>query len=240
MDIHNPPIFGRSNWQQIFSTGEGILLIDKPAGISSFGVVARVRRILSNYFGKKIKVGHAGTLDPFATGLLIVLVGRATKLSQYLLKKDKSYSATIFLGANSNTGDPEGEITSLAIKNPPSSSEIDSVLKTFIGDIDQVVPAFSAVKINGQRAYRLARQGKEIDLPTRSVHIYDLKKLSFKWPELSIDCRVSSGTYIRTLGEDIGKKLQTGGYLTALRRTSVDEYSVGQSVSLAEFMKFAS
>ena len=208
-----------------------ILLIDKPAGMSSFGVVARVRRKLTLETGHKVKVGHTGTLDPFATGLLILLVGKATKRSNEFLKLDKWYEANIRLGATSTTGDPEGKITSTVQFQDTHTLDIQAVLQSFIGEIEQTVPAYSAVKINGKRAYKLAREGKVVEMPKRKVMVYAIEMLSYKWPDLRIRCHVSSGTYIRTLGEDIGKKLGVGGYLTELRRIKVGEYSVEDAYS---------
>lgn len=215
---------------------EEILLIDKPDQMSSFGVVARVRRVLSEKAGKKVKVGHTGTLDPFATGLLILLTGKGTKRSNEFLKLDKWYEATIRLGAKSTTGDPEGEISVFDVFEP-DFEEVKKVVQSFQGKIKQRVPNFSAVKINGQRAYKLAREGKEVEMPVREVEIFQIEILDYKWPELKIRCHVSSGTYIRTLGEDIGEKLGVGGYLTQLRRTKVGEYSVRDAISLDEFMR---
>ncbi len=215
---------------------EEILLIDKPDQMSSFGVVARVRRVLSEKAGKKVKVGHTGTLDPFATGLLILLVGKGTKRSNEFLKLDKWYEATIRLGAKSTTGDPEGEISVFDVPEP-DFEEVKKVVQSFQGKIQQRVPNFSAVKINGQRAYKLAREGKEVEMPVREVEIFQIEILDYKWPELKIRCHVSSGTYIRTLGEDIGEKLGVGGYLTQLRRTKVGEYSVRDAIFLDEFMR---
>lgn len=218
-----------------------IILVDKPAGVSSFGVVARVRRELSEKAGmveikgkdgvvrqkrKKVKVGHAGTLDPFATGLLILLVGKGTKRANEFLKLDKEYVATIRLGATSLTGDIEGEIEERAVKTVPTLEQVQRVMKGFVGRIEQRVPAYSAVKINGQRAYKLAREGKTVEMPVRSVQIYELEVLDYSWSELKIRCKVSSGTYIRALGEDIGEALGVGGYLTELRRTKIANYSV--------------
>ncbi len=216
---------------------DDILLIDKPAGMSSFGVVARVRRVLSEEEGKKVKVGHTGTLDPFATGLLIILAGKATKRSNDFLKLNKEYIAEIKLGEVSTTGDPEGEITKSYSDAPKTEEEIKKVVQSFVGDILQKVPAFSAVKINGRRAYELARKGMEVDTPTRKVHIYNIEILEYNWPVLKIKTGVSSGTYIRTLGEDIGKKLGTGAYVTALRRTKIDEYEVEDAVLLDDFLR---
>lgn len=214
---------------------EEILLIDKPDQMSSFGVVARVRRVLSERAGKKVKVGHTGTLDPFATGLLILLTGKGTKRSNEFLKLDKWYEATIRLGAKSTTGDPEGEISVFDVSEP-DFEEVKKVVQSFQGKIQQRVPNFSAVKINGQRAYKLAREGKEVEMPVREVEIFQIEILDYKWPELRIRCHVSSGTYIRTLGEDIGEKLGVSGYLTALRRTEVGRYKVSDAVKLDDFM----
>jgi tRNA pseudouridine55 synthase len=214
---------------------EEIILIDKPAGMSSFGVVARVRRKLRDREGKKVKVGHTGTLDPFATGLLILLAGKATKKSDEFLKKDKVYEATVYLGKTSTTGDIEGEITEIS-KTVPTLSEVEAACKKLTGEIEQTVPIFSAVKINGERAYKLARKGKEVEMPTRKVTIYSLEIVDYTYPELKIRTHVSSGTYIRTLGEDIGKLLGTGAYLTALRRTKIADYDVQDALKLDEFM----
>ena len=215
---------------------QDIILIDKPAGLSSFGVVARVRRRLSMEAGKKVKVGHTGTLDPFATGLLILLANKATKLSNQFLKLDKWYEATICLGKTSTTGDPEGEITEQNTEKIPTLEEVKAVVNQFVGQITQTVPAFSAVKINGQRAYQLARRGEAVSMPTRQIEIYAIEILSYNYPELVIRTHVSSGTYIRTLGEDIGKALGVGAYLTALRRTQVGEYQIENAVKLSDFM----
>lgn len=215
---------------------QDIILIDKPAGLSSFGVVARVRRRLSMEAGKKVKVGHTGTLDPFATGLLILLANKATKLSNQFLKLDKWYEAAICLGKTSTTGDPEGEITDQHVEVIPTFEEVKTVVSKFVGKITQTVPVFSAVKINGQRAYQLARRGEEVSMPTRQIEIYAIEILSYNYPELVIRAHVSSGTYIRTLGEDIGKALGVGAYLTALRRTQVGNYQIENAVKLSDFM----
>ena len=205
-----------------------ILLIDKPAGISSFGVVAKVRGRLKQEFGHKVKVGHTGTLDPFATGLLILLSGKMTKKSNEFLKLDKEYEAELKLGFISSTGDPEGEV----IQNNdlvPSREEIKKVIDDFTGEIMQNVPKFSAVKINGERAYKLARAGKEFETPRRKVTIYNIEILDYNYPLLKIRTLVSSGTYIRALAEDIGESLGTGAYLTALRRTKIADFDVADA-----------
>ena len=208
-----------------------IILIDKPAGISSFGVVAKVRGKLKAEFGHKVKVGHTVTLDPFATGLLILLSGKMTKKSGEFLKLDKIYEATLRLGYVSTTGDPEGEISKHS-ELVPELDILESVVDSFVRKIKQTVPRYSAVKINGQRAYKLAREGKDFETPSREVEIYKIEILDYSYPEVKIRCHVSSGTYIRTLAEDIGKKLGTEAYLTALRRIMVGEYNVKDAKKL--------
>jgi tRNA pseudouridine55 synthase len=239
-----------------------IILIDKPAGISSFGVVAKVRGRLKAEFGHKIKVGHTGTLDPFATGLLILLSGKMTKKSNEFLKHDKVYEATLKLGYISTTVDPEGEIQeyfssgpcpsgpfafgnsfrapradgtnsrAAALRSAPNQNILESTLESFVGEITQTPPKFSAIKINGERAYKLARKNQDFEIPERKVTIYSIEILDYNYPELRIRCHVSSGTYIRTLAEDIGKKLDTGAYLTALRRIKIADYDVKDAEKL--------
>lgn len=251
-----------------------IILVDKPAGISSFGVVAKVRGFLKAKYGHKVKVGHTGTLDPFATGLLILLSGKMTKHSSEFLKKDKVYEAVLKLGFTSTTGDPEGEITRY-LKSAKSSqiaehkdnisgfvaegaeqcdkisdsshceaSEIDEictlvdisrVISAFVGTISQTPPRFSAIKIDGQRAYKLARKDVDFTLPSREVEIYSIDILDYHYPYLTIRCHVSSGTYIRTLAEDIGEKLGTGAYLTSLRRLKIADYDISGAHPLSDF-----
>lgn len=225
------------DWYSSISVMEDqIILLDKPAGISSFGCVAKVRGALKAQFGHKVKVGHTGTLDPFATGLLILLSGKMTKKSGEFLKLDKEYVATMKFGFTSSTGDPEGEIQScLTITEIPELSTIESCLQGFIGKISQTPPKYSAIKINGERAYRLARKGADFEMPSREVEIYKIEVLRYEWPKLVIKCYVSSGTYIRTLAEDIGEKLGVGAYLTALRRTRIGKFSVEDARELEEF-----
>jgi tRNA pseudouridine55 synthase len=212
-----------------------IILVDKPAGISSFGVVAKVRGFLRNRFGHKVKVGHTGTLDPFATGLLILLSGKMTKKSNEFLKLDKEYIADLKLGFKSSTGDPEGEIEKVNDRIP-EVGEIDSILHTFIGETEQTPPKYSAIKINGQRAYKLARKGVDFEVPVRKVKIYNIDVLEYEYPRLVIRCQVSSGTYIRTLAEDIGMKLGVGAYLTVLRRIKIGEYRVEKAKTLDDYL----
>lgn len=214
-------------------TEDGILLIDKPVGWTSFDVVAKLRGMRKAQFKaagitptkRQLRVGHAGTLDPFATGLLIILLGDATKRSDEFLKQDKTYEATIRLGATSNTGDPEGELTPVNDKKP-SREAVEAAISRFIGLITQTPPAFSAIKINGQRAYKLARKGQDVEIPTRQVHIHSLELVEYDYPNLKICTHVSSGTYIRSLAEDIGKALGTGAYCSALRRTVIGDMNI--------------
>ena len=211
-----------------------VLLIDKPAGMTSFGVVARLRRVLSQAAGKKVKVGHTGTLDPFATGLMIIVTGKKCREADTFTKLDKWYEAEIMLGEISTTGDPEGELTRVSTRQP-SRSEIEVVLGTFVGEIKQRPPIFSAIKINGRRAYQLARHGQPVEMPERTVSIYALELVAYEYPRLVIRAHVSSGTYIRSLAVDIGQKLETGAYCRQLRRMAIAEYDVAQAKALADF-----
>jgi tRNA pseudouridine55 synthase len=213
---------------------DGILLIDKPAGMTSFGVVARVRRVLSQQAGKKVKVGHTGTLDPFATGLMILVYGKATKDAMTYTKLDKVYEATIVLGQVSSTGDPEGEVTDMSAE-APTREAVEAALAQFTGDIQQRPPIFSAIKINGQRAYKLARDGQEVEIPLRTVTIHSLELIDYTYPELKIRTHVSSGTYIRSLASDIGEALGTGAYCTQLRRTSIHDWKIEDAQTLTDF-----
>ena len=211
-----------------------ILLIDKPPGMTSFGVVARLRRVLSKQEGKKVKVGHTGTLDPFATGLMIIVTGQMCRQAMEFTKLDKWYEAEIVLGIESTTGDPEGELSRISDRKP-DKGEIKQVLQKFTGKIEQPPPAFSAVKVNGRRAYQLAREGKEVDIPKRIVTIYALELIEYDYPVLKLRAHVSSGTYIRSLAADIGKELKTGAYCQNLRRIKIADYDVKNARVLADF-----
>lgn len=215
-------------------TEDGIILVDKPAGISSFGVVGRVRWVLSRQLGRKVKVGHTGTLDPFATGLLILVVGKECRNAGHYSGLDKTYEAVFRLGQMSSTGDPEGELTVTADRQP-SQQEVEAVLKEFMGTITQRPPIFSAIKIGGQRAYKLARAGHEVEIPLRQVTVHSLELLGYSYPDLSVRCRVSSGTYIRSLAVAIGEQLGTDAYCYGLRRTSVGDFDVAQAKPLDQF-----
>jgi len=218
---------------------DGILLIDKPVGWSSFNVVAKIRSTLSRQYleatgqKKKIKVGHTGTLDPLARGLMIVVVGSYCKRAQEFSKLDKIYEVQIKLGETSTTGDEEGEKIkgkSLKIKQ----DELVEVLASFVGKSMQTPPAFSAIKINGKRAYDLARAGKELKLEPRPIEIYSLELSKYDYPHVEFTVHVSSGTYIRSLAVDIGEKLGTGAYMSSLRRTQVGKYDIGGALELTD------
>ena len=210
------------------------ILIDKPTGMSSFGVVARVRRVLSTQAGKKVKVGHTGTLDPFASGLMILVTGAMCKRAGEYSKLDKVYEATVRLGWVSTTGDPEGELTDVSARQP-TLQEVEAALGQFRGEITQTPPIFSAIKIGGKRAYQLARDGKEVEIPERTVTVYGLELVSYTYPDVILRAHVSSGTYIRSLAVDIGTALNVGAYCTQLRRTKVAEYDIGDAATLADF-----
>jgi len=211
---------------------EGILLIDKPSGMTSHDVVDKVRRKL-----RMKRVGHAGTLDPMATGLLIILVGKATKLSQYLTSLDKTYSGTIKLGEATNTQDADGEVTTSKPVPELARADIDRALADFIGDQYQIPPMFSAVKIDGQRLYKLARKGKEVEREPRFIRVSRLDVTRMELPEVDFSLDCSKGTYVRTLANDFGEKLGCGAHLSALRRDGSDQFSADDALGLAAFME---
>ena len=212
---------------------QGILLVDKPKNWTSFDVVNRVRRIVATLEGKKpknCKVGHTGTLDPLATGLLVLLIGKDyTRRAQELTKLDKTYEVTMKLGETSSTGDEEGKKTVVS-DTVPTREAILEALATFTGEIMQTPPAFSAIKVDGKRAYDLAREGKEVRLQARPVTIYDLRLTKYEYPYVEFTADVSSGTYIRSLAEDLGAHLNTGAYMSNLRRTRVGGFDIANAV----------
>lgn len=209
---------------------DGLLLIDKPLGWTSFDVVAKVRGIIKHGTDvKKPKVGHTGTLDPLATGLLVLTIGSYCKRAQEFSGLDKTYEVTMHLGLTSTTGDEEGDKTPVSDRRP-DTGEIKNAIAFFIGKIEQTPPVYSAIKVNGQRAYKLARAGKEVKLEPREVTVYSIENLEYTYPELKFTTRVSSGTYIRSLVEDIGKRLGAGAYMTALRRTSVGSWDISEAL----------
>ena len=214
---------------------QGILCIDKPIGWTSFDVVNYIRRMIANSEGKRpktIKVGHTGTLDPFATGLLVVLVGKDyTRQASSFSKLDKTYEVTMHLGTTSSTGDPEGQLTAVS-KAVPSIEDIRHCVSKLEGTITQIPPIYSAVKIQGRRAYQLARAGKEVILEPRSVTVHQLTIQQYAYPEVRLVTNVSSGTYIRSLVESIGQMLHTGAYTTELRRVRIGDFSIEQALQV--------
>lgn len=217
----------------------GLLLVDKPTGISSFDVIRQLKRILYdanlplNHRGKKIlpKIGHAGTLDPAASGLMLILIGSATKQAQYLTKLDKVYAAEITLGANSSTGDRDGELTPIS-ENIPTQGIIETALANYTGLITQTPSVYSAIKIDGKEAYKRARAGESVEMPSREVTVFSNEFIAYEYPRIQVISHVSSGTYIRSLAEDIGKNLGTGAYLSALTRQSVGKYELRDAIDL--------
>lgn len=214
----------------------GIILVDKPKGWTSFDVVGKIRYMVqhSEYNTsnkKRFPTGHTGTLDPLATGLLVVLLGTYTKQAMSLTKLDKTYEVTMELGKTSTTGDAEGALTDVS-DTQPTKEVVEAALHTFVGDIMQVPPAFSAIKINGQRAYKLARNGKAPELKARPVHIEQITLTDYTYPFVQFTVEVSSGTYIRSLVEDLGKVLQTGAYMSDLRRTKVGEFDIKDAIQM--------
>lgn len=201
----------------------GIVLIDKPSGWSSFDVVAKVRGTLKRETGQKIKVGHTGTLDPLATGLMIIVVGSYCKRAQEFSKLDKTYEVTMKLGQTSTTGDREGDIVDVSNQRP-SKDRLEVALQSFEGDGMQTPPVYSAIKIDGKRAYKLARAGIAVEIEPRPIHINSLVLHNYEYPLVKFTADVGSGTYIRSLVEDIGSMLGAGAYMSDLRRSIVGEY----------------
>jgi tRNA pseudouridine55 synthase len=195
----------------------GVALVDKPAGPSSHAIVAQIRRVTG------ARTGHAGTLDPFATGLLLVLSGRTTKIAQCLVGLDKRYLTDVDLTARTSTGDPEGEIVERL--EPPPEAELDRRLVGLRGEVELPIPATSAVKIGGERAYRLARRGVEVEMPIRRSTVYALDVISYTGDAITLDLRVSSGTYVRAIAEALG------GHCRTLRRTEVGPFLVADAIT---------
>lgn len=205
----------------------GVLVIDKPVGLTSHDIVQIVRR------GTGIRrAGHTGTLDPRASGVLVVLIGPAVRLSEYVSASDKRYQATIRLGNSTDTYDGEGKITSSASVEDITEEQFNSILQTFVGEMEQVPPPYSAVKVKGRKAYEMAREGEEVELQPRIVHVYSLEILEWDAPEVVIDVYCSSGTYVRSLANDLGKALGTGAYLVGLRRTKSGRFSLRDAVPM--------
>lgn len=214
------------NKPKVNNTISGVLIVDKPIGMTSHQVVQVIRR------GTRIKrAGHTGTLDPRASGVLVVLLGPAVRLSQYLSAEDKRYQATIKLGEKTDTYDGEGKITGTSSKEI-TYGQFEGALKGFVGEIEQVPPPYSAIKIKGKHAYDLARAGKEVKLEPRLINVYSLDLLEWNPPEAVIDVHCSSGTYIRSLAYDLGELLECGAYLTGLRRTKSGRFTLRDATPL--------
>ena len=205
----------------------GVLVIDKPVGMTSHDVVQVIRK------GTNIRrAGHTGTLDPRASGVLIVLIGPAVRLSEYVSASDKRYQAVITLGKTTDTYDEDGKQTSTAAVDNITEEQFEKELKTFIGDIEQVPPPYSAVKVQGRKAYEMAREGEEVDLAPRTISVYSLEVLEWAPPEAVIDIFCSSGTYVRSLAHDLGDRLGCGATLTGLRRTKSGKFTLRDAVPL--------
>lgn len=214
---------------------QGLLFIDKPKTWTSFDVVNYVRKMVAEIEGRKpknCKVGHTGTLDPMATGLLVLLIGKDyTRRAGELSKLDKTYEVTMKLGETSTTADEEGEKTAVS-DTVPTETAVRQALENLQGQIMQIPPAYSAMKINGQRAYKLARKGQVVELEARPVMIYKNTLTSYDYPFVQFTSKVGSGTYIRSLVEDLGKALETGAYMSDLRRTEIDRFSIENAVEV--------
>lgn len=211
---------------------QGVVLVDKPSTWTSFDVVNYIRRMVATAEGKKPKVGHTGTLDPLATGLLVILVGKDyTRRAAEWSKLDKTYEVTMKLGQTSTTGDEEGEKAD-GSDRAPSLDEIEQVLQQFTGDIMQTPPIYSAMKVGGVRAYKLAREGKEVALEPRPATIHRNELTSYEYPYVRFTSAVSSGTYIRSLVEAMGKALGTGAYMSGLRRTRIGKFDLVDAVDV--------
>ncbi len=225
-----------------FVRGE-ILAIDKPRGMTSFACVAFVRTRLSRALGvKRLKVGHAGTLDPLATGVLLLTTGKATKRIPMLQLTDKEYMATLKFGATTASYDMEHPENAHFPTTHITQEQLEAVLKNFKGDIMQVPPTFSACSVNGERAYKLARQDKEVTLQAKPIHIEEIELLHFDDKEKTADIRVvcGKGTYIRSLARDIGQTLSSGAYLTSLCRRRVGEYRLEDCIKVDDFVAWLS
>ena len=212
----------------------GVLIVNKPEGITSQGTVSKIKKILNVN-----KCGHAGTLDPLATGVIPILIGSSTKISKYLIEHDKTYNATIKLGKQTSTGDREGEIIKTAEVPELNENKIIEVLNSFLGKQIQTPPIYSAIKVDGKKLYEYARENKVIEIPKREIEIYQIKLIKFDKPKntitFEVDC--SKGTYIRTLCEDIAIKLGTVGYMESLLRTRVDKFLLDESYTLDDIEK---
>jgi tRNA pseudouridine55 synthase len=213
--------------QHIKNVVSGVLVVDKPVGLTSHDVVQIIRR------GTGIRrAGHTGTLDPRASGVLVVLIGPAVRLSEYISASDKRYQATLRLGTSTNTYDAEGRITAYSAVTSISEEQFQDLLGDFTGEIEQIPPPFSAVKVKGRKAYEMARQGEEVELKPRKINVYSLELLEWAPPEAVLDVYCSSGTYVRSLAHDLGNELGTGAHLIGLRRTKSGRFTLRDAVPL--------
>ena len=206
----------------------GLLVVDKPSGPTSLDVVNRAQK----WFPRKTKLGHTGTLDPLASGVLVLCVGMATRLTEYVQQMEKGYVAELLMGARSTTDDALGKITAVADPFVPSPAVLRQTLAQFVGDIEQVPPIFSAAKISGDRAYDLARRGEEVELQPRTVRIYEIQILDYSFPALRLEIRCGKGTYIRSLARDLGDRLGCGALVQTLRRTRIGAFEEKVALSL--------
>lgn len=200
---------------------DGFLVIDKPAGMTSRDAV----NVAQRWFPRKTKIGHAGTLDPLATGVLVLCVGKATKLVERVQAMGKTYRATILLGAASDTDDADGTVTPSVVNAIPSEERIRELLPNFVGEIRQRPPNVSAIKVAGRRAYDLARRGQEVELKPRTVRVDAIRPLKYEWPRLDLEIDCGKGTYIRSIARDLGELLGVGGLIAALRRTRIGGFT---------------
>ncbi len=213
---------------------DGVLLVDKPGQHTSHDVIARLRGML-----RTKKIGHAGTLDPMATGLLIVLVGKATRVSQFMISLDKEYEGTIELGKTTDSQDADGEVMETRPVPTLTEDDVRAAIKGFLGDQYQMPPMFSAIKIGGVPLYKKARKGEEVAREPRFIRVMSWDLLSFQSPVITFRLRCSKGTYVRTLAHDLGNKLGCGAHLSSLRRTATDRFNVAQALTLDQIEKLS-
>lgn len=206
----------------------GLLIVDKPGGITSRAAVNRVQ----TWLPPRTPLGHTGTLDPLATGVLVLCVGQATRLAEFVQEMDKTYRTTLVLGARSDTDDADGTITPAPDVQPLTEPAVRDALTRFVGEIEQRPPAYSAIKIDGRRAHDLARRGDKFEIAARRVRVYSIDSLRYDWPELDLEIRCGKGTYIRSLARDLGEDLGCGAYVKTLRRTRVGPFHAGDGLSL--------
>jgi tRNA pseudouridine55 synthase len=207
---------------------DGLLLIDKPTGITSRAAVDRVL----GWFPRGTSGGHTGTLDPLATGILVVCLGVATRLAEYIERMHKIYHAELLLGVTSDTDDADGSIVAMAGAKEPMLDTLSSRLQQFVGEVEQVPPAYSAAKVEGRRAYKLARAGQSVSLRSRQVHIFAIHLLAYSYPRVEMEVQCSKGTYIRSLARDLGQRLNCGALIQSLRRTRLGPFEASRALSL--------